>query len=80
MRRVLGSNLSPELQREALSRFIYRSTITSNMSGNKYPRFSDDNDWLAHTLFWVTNKNTLAKRAACESHPTWPNNPELRTR
>ena len=82
MRRILGSNLSPTLQREALSRFAHRYTGDHKPkwaqqpmpSGKPFPvQFASDQDWLASTLFWVTDRNTLAKRHPCESRPTWPN-------
>lgn len=82
MRRILGSNLSPTLQREALSRFIHRYTGDHTPkwarqpmpNGNFHPvQFASDQDWPGHTLFWVTDRYTLAKRRACDSRPTWPN-------
>lgn len=82
----LGSELTPEQQREALNRFIYRYTgnHTPNwvrMSRPKIPplQFKDDADWLAHTSFAVNKDGSFNRRKThCESTPTWPNNPELR--
>ena len=48
--------------------------------GKPYPvQFESDQDWLENTYFRFTTKGNLDKRAKyCESHPTWPDNPELR--
>ena len=48
--------------------------------GKPYPlQFRDDNDWLANTKFAVRLDGSLDGRVKyCESHPTWPDNPELR--
>ncbi len=50
-------------------------------NGEPYPvQFASDADWLRHTLFHVKKDGSLDRRFAyCESHPTWSNNPELRT-
>ncbi len=80
MRQILGSNLSPTLQAQVRAHFVHRSTGDSCYDSSYPLQFRDDADWLAHTLFWVTKRGTLAKRAHCESSPTWPHNPELRTR
>ncbi len=72
MRRVLGSNLPPALQAQARAMFVHRSTGDSRFDHSCPLQFRDDAEWLANTLFWVTRKGQLAKRASCESHPTWP--------
>lgn len=79
MRRILGSNLPPALQAQARAMFVHRSTGDSRFDHGSPLQFSDDADWLAHTYFWVTAKGTLAKRASCESHPTWPERAEVRS-
>lgn len=83
MHQILGSELSPEMQKQAKVMFVYRSTGEHRCAtrvGGEYPiQFADDADWLAHTLFYVTKKGTLAKRVACVSSPTWPHHPHLRS-
>jgi hypothetical protein len=86
--RRLGSQLSPEVQKEALRRFVHRYTGThkpmwaqkEKWKGGDYPvQFVDDEDWLAHTTFEVHKDGTLDHRQQwCESRPTWPFNPELK--
>lgn len=83
MKTKLGSELSSEVQRDALALFVNRHTLTNVPTwthGTNYPvQFKDDADWLAHTRFAVTGRGKLDKRNHfCESSPTWPNNPELR--
>ncbi len=82
--KILGAHLGPKLQAECKARFVHRFT------GDHKPQwayknnqcsvqFADDADWLAHTYFEVTTQGELSNRSRyCESHPTWPNNPELR--
>lgn len=78
----LGTQLSSEDQRYVLSSFIFRST--KNTPYPKYVgagpiQFASDQEWLAHTRFYVTQTGKLDKRRKfCESYPTWPDNPELR--
>lgn len=50
--------------------------------GLPYPlQFADDADWLANTLFFVKLDGRINQSAtSCYSSPTWPNNPELRTK
>lgn len=85
--RTLGSLLRPEQQREALARFVHRFTKDHKpewasgewKDGKPYPvQFASDADWLSHTIFRTNKDGTLRERADCESHPTWPDNPELR--
>lgn len=88
MKQVKGSDLRPEVQRDALNRFVHRYTGDHKPAwANRiwkdlkpYPlQFKDDTDWLANTLFWVKADGTLSNRHSfCYSSPTWPNNPELR--
>lgn len=90
--RILGSHLSPKLQAECKARFVHRFTgehkpqwafkpfKNEALGLETYPvQFKDDADWLAHTYFEITKQGELNNRTRyCESHPTWPNNPELR--
>lgn len=88
MKILLGSQLSPSQQSEALARFVHRFTGNHRPAwsrekrpdGTAYPvQFADDSDWLAHTRFHVTKAGRLSNRHNhCESSPTWPHNPELR--
>lgn len=83
-----GSELRPEVQREALRRFVHRFTRDHVPDWARQPRpngatyavqFDSDADWLAHTMFATTNAGKLDNRVKrCESSPTWPDNPELR--
>lgn len=78
---TLGSLLRPEVQREALARFVHRHTRNHRTHYVKdYPlQFDSDADWLAHTVFKTNRDGTLhATRRYCRSSPTWPDNPELR--
>lgn len=81
MRKVLGTNLSPRLQKEVLRVFVHRYTADHKpqwanspmQNGNAYkPQFQNDAEWLSHTYFYVTKNHALAKRRCCESHPTFP--------
>ena len=90
--RIKGTDLRPVVQTEALRRFVHRFTgehkpewaylSFTNEHGKKhvYPvQFRDDREWLEHTYFEVTKAGNLSeKEECCESHPTWPYNPELR--
>lgn len=85
---VLGSQLSPSVQRQCLARFVHRFTgdhrpqwaSVARPDGRSYPvQFASDADWLANTRFFVTKTGNLSLwHDRCESSPTWPNNPELR--
>lgn len=86
-RTVLGSELSPAVQRRALDVFIFRHTgdhkpywaTLKRPDGSAYPvQFATDTDWLNNTLFAVTKTGQLTAGHDCQSSPTWPNNPELR--
>jgi hypothetical protein len=90
LRYVFGSTLAPKVQAECLRMFVHRYTRQHKPSWtarydvaafpNGYPvQYDSDADWLAHTEFAVTTAGQLDKRAHhCQSHPTWPDNPELR--
>jgi len=80
---IRGSDLSPELQREALARFPHRYTrdnipeYARNLlrpNGQPYPvQFASDADWLANTWFEVTKQGQFSDRNRfCRSSPTWP--------
>ena len=78
MRQVYGNQLSQEAQQEALNRFLHRMTKESierwpvfadwmiRRGGYRLPPISDQ-EWLAQTLFWVTDSGRLAKRRHCET-------------
>lgn len=85
----LGKDLTPADQKHALRAYVHRYTgdhtpawakHTTRPDGREYVvQFRDDAEWLANTFFRVRNDGTLAVSVYnCESHPTWPNNPELR--
>ena len=84
----LGSELSPEDQVTALCAFVHRFTKQHRphwanrpwKNGQTYPvQFASDEDWLANSYFAVCKDGSLSEGTAfCESHPTWPDNPELR--
>lgn len=86
---ILGSHMGKKLQQDCLARFVHRYTGDHKprwanaewKDGKPYPiQFANDADWLANTYFHVTKKGELSERHKyCESRPTWPNNPELRT-
>lgn len=85
--KTLGSLLSPEVQREALAAFVHRYTgehrpnWASREDCKACPiQFATDAEWLSNTVFRTNKDGSLHRRAACESYPTWPNNPELRKR
>ncbi len=85
----LGSELPPNVQQDCLARFVHRFTREHRpywakgytLNGKPYAvQFASDADWLAHTLFAVTKSGCLDNRGNhCQSSPTWPDNPELRT-
>lgn len=83
---VLGTELRPAVQRQALACFVHRFTGQHKPAwaskpwkdGKHYPvQFKDDAEWLANTLFEVREDGGLCG-GECRSHPTWPNNPEQR--
>lgn len=84
----LGTELNAEDQAYVLRAYVHRFTGQHKPTwarkprpdGSDYPvQFKDDQDWLAHTEFYVTPKGRLDRRQdLCFSHATWPNNPELR--
>ncbi|WP_440820389.1 hypothetical protein [Pseudomonas aeruginosa] len=87
---ILGTDLPHSLQEEAKRLYVHRYTgdhkpfwATRPMpNGNAYPvQFADDADWLANTRFEVTKRGAFSRRVVhCQSNPTWPFNPELRTK
>ncbi len=78
----LGSELSQADQRYVLSAFVHRYTRDHKphwahepmKDGSEYPvQFASDADWLAHTLFQVTQSGKVSRTACqCQSSPTWP--------
>jgi hypothetical protein len=91
MKQLLGTELTSINQKKALSAYVHRYT-TDNIpqwsqykwkNGQNYPlQFKNDQEWLANTYFQVTTEGNLkqGRHISCESHPTFPNNPELRTK
>lgn len=86
MKKLLGSSLRPEVQRDALARYVQRFTGDHKPAwankiwkdGKPYQvQFATDAEWLANSVFEVKEDGTLAHRS-CTSYPTWPNNPEHR--
>ena len=85
---VRGTELNCTDRNHVLAAYIHRFTgnhmpawAKRPMStGAAYPlQFASDDEWLANTLFLVTKAGRLEMTVKeCESHPTWPNNPELR--
>lgn len=85
---LAGNLLSPKDQKTVLAKYVNRYTKDHKPQwayelcpdGTKYPvGFESDKEWLEHSLFLTTSKGRLDNRAKwCESHPTWPDNPELR--
>jgi hypothetical protein len=84
----LGTELSREDQAYVLRAYVHRFTgdhkpgwaRKARPDGSAYPvQFKDDQDWLAHTEFYVKKNGSIDHRHDnCFSSPTWPNNPELR--
>lgn len=85
---VLGTKLSLGDQHAALRVYTHRYTRDHKpvwarnpwKDGKPYPiQFDSDKDWLAHTEFPVgpNGKLLVGKGHACQSSPTWPDNPEL---
>lgn len=85
---VAGTELSKEDRDRVLQRFVHRFTGDHKPNwankprpdGTAYPvQFKDDQDWLSNTEFAVNKNGRLNDRVSdCQSHPTWPDNPELR--
>jgi len=79
-----GSSLKREVQKDCLRKFVHRYTkdhIPNWVKSGKTPvQFESDIDWLEHTFFQTKKDGTLDERYCfCESNPTWPENPELRS-
>ena len=81
MKQVPGTELSVEVQRDALARFVHRYTAEHkpawayNLNPHKpyRPQFASDADWLANTRFWVRADGSLSERHRyCSSTPTRP--------
>ena len=84
-----GDTLRASVQADCLLRFVHRFTREHvpgwaqkpRPDGTPYPvQFDSDRDWLAHTWLVIKKDGTLDERVEhCQSSPTWPDNPELRT-
>lgn len=75
--RVKGNELTPELQREAKSRYIFRLTKDNPQGLRIQPEakaiFESDEEWLAHTFFFINQSGHFDARIRyCESG--WPRN------
>ena len=91
MNMLPGAQLCTADQQHVLAAYVHRFTRdhkpawASNgntwKDGQPYPvQFASDADWLAHTRFAVRGDGRLDQRGHwCESSPTWPDNPELRS-
>lgn len=86
---IRGNLLKPEDKRYVLSAYVHRFTKEHRPqwasqlrpNGKPYPvQFASDEDWLANTDFPIGKGGKLktGQDVHCESHPTWPDNPELR--
>lgn len=73
---VRGTKLAKSQQEEALRAFVHRSTKEHKFGTGPFC-FESDAEWLANTFFNVTKVGVITG-GRCESHPTWPDNPELR--
>jgi hypothetical protein len=83
---TLGTDLTPAQQRRVLGVYVHRYTGDHIPSWSRKPwrgeacyplQFASDADWLAHTRFPVWASGRI--EGACDSYPTWPNHPALRT-
>jgi hypothetical protein len=80
---IRGSLLNDNDKRHVLAAYVHRYTGEHKpgwVKGDSTPvQFKDDAEWLEETFFEVTKHAKLdARFKYCESHPTWPENPELR--
>ena len=81
MKTITGDKLNAEDKNYVLANFVNRHTKDHIPEWVTWEpvQFSSDADWLSHTEFEVTESGALDRRAIfCNSHPTWPDNPELR--
>jgi len=86
---LYGTQLCASDQQHVLAAYVHRFTRDHKPAWARWPRedgqvspvqFASDADWLANTRFAVRKNGRLDGRARyCESSPTWPDNPELRT-
>lgn len=89
-RMVRGAKLVPEDQASVLGMYVHRYTGDHRpkwveLWGGSTPKpplqFKSDREWLAHSWFVVRKDGRLDRRVkSCLSEPTWPENPELKTR
>lgn len=92
MNETKGSQLHPEDRKYVLSAYVYRHTKDHPYIGTVFAHrkellkktpyhFSSDNEWLENTFFHTKANGRLDRRYRfCHSTPTWPDNPELRTK
>ena len=76
---VSGKRLRASDRHYVLGRHQERSTGDHPNRGAGPLQFANDEEWLAQTLFAITDDGALDRRfTSCYSFPTWPHNPELR--
>jgi len=81
----LGSALHADDRDYVLRAYVHRYTrehVPAWAIASKAPiQFEGDDEWLHNTRFTVRADRRLdARYKACQSSPTWPDNPELRRR
>lgn len=84
----LGSGLHPDDKKHVLAAYVHRFTKEhrpqwarrTRPDGDDYAvQFASDAEWLANTFFVVRKDGRLNHAVnRCESHATWPDNPENR--
>lgn len=82
-KQIKGTELSIQDQKRVLANYAHRFTkehvpAWAVTEPRNKVQFASDRDWLENTFFKVNKNGKLNERACCESHPTWPDNPELR--
>lgn len=82
MNTTTGDKLNAEDKNYVLENFDNRYTkdhIPEWVTAGTSVQFASDEDWLRHTEFEVTESGDFDRSAIfCNSHPTWPDNPELK--
>lgn len=73
---IAGDKLRPDVQRQALARFVHRYTgehVPKWARARTKPHFATDAEWLAGTRFAIRGDGQLSERVRhCESSPTFP--------
>lgn len=81
---MTGNNLCNADQQQVLRAYVHRFTgqHRPTWANDSTPlHFKDDNEWLANTRFAIDRRGRLrASVKDCYSRPTFPNNPELRSK